>query len=178
MSEDYADSFDLAKGITLTLEPQLRVVKVRGGEDDDIFVVPPHWHESHDELITVLEGKLKVTIGSEVKVCTPESGTAFVPRGISHSLEGYKGVPSVFTERTNPTNFDTKELFFRNLLAIPGGLESGSLVPAMQVFYHGDGYPVFPIHWMWLEKAFVVIIGGYIAPLLGYRLKYESLKKT
>lgn len=66
----------------------------------------------------------------------------------------------------------------------------------MQVFYHGDGYPAFPIHIALLEKAvrsfdlsysaynihtsfiqFVSILGGYIAPLLGYRLKYESLKQ-
>ncbi|KAJ3967415.1 hypothetical protein EV361DRAFT_807305 [Lentinula raphanica] len=200
---EYSDSFEFLKGVTLVrpflvslfpasrlreaftdlvswskvLEPQLRIVKTRGGADDDIFKVPLHWHENHDEIITVLEGRLKVTLGKETKVYTPESGEAFVPRGVPHALESFKGEPCVVTERTNPS-FDNKELFFRNILAIPGGLSSGGLIPMMQVFYYGDGYPVFPVHMPWLEKAFVKFFGGRLAPLLGHQLKYDSLKKV
>ncbi|KAJ3735013.1 hypothetical protein DFJ43DRAFT_66019 [Lentinula guzmanii] len=174
----YSDPFEYLKGLTFILEPQLRIIKSRGGADDDIFQVPLHWHEDHDEIITVLEGKLKVTLGGETKVYTPESGEAFVPRGVPHALESFKGVPCVVTERTNPSEFDTKELFFRNMLSIPGGLSSGGLLSVMQVFYHGDGYPVFPVHVAWLEKAFVKILGGYVAPLLGHRLKYKSLTEA
>ncbi|KAJ3721287.1 hypothetical protein C8R42DRAFT_84611 [Lentinula raphanica] len=174
---EYSDSFEFLKGVTLVLEPQLRIVKTRGGADDDIFKVPLHWHEDHDEIITVLEGRLKVTLGKETKVYTPESGEAFVPRGVPHALESFKGEPCVVTERTNPS-FDNKELFFRNILAIPGGLSSGGLIPMMQVFYYGDGYPVFPVHMPWLEKAFVKFFGGRLAPLLGHQLKYDSLKKV
>ncbi|KAJ4475030.1 hypothetical protein J3R30DRAFT_3406194 [Lentinula aciculospora] len=181
---EYSDTFEFLKGITMILQPQCRIVKVRGGIDDDIFQVPLHWHKDHDEIITVLEGKLRVTLGGKTAVYTPESGDAFVLRGVPHALESSKGEPCVVSERTNPTfyaieqDFDTKELFFRNIFAIPGGLSSGGLVPMMQVFYHGDGYPVFPVHVAWLEKAFVKVLGGYVAPLLGYRLKYERLEKA
>jgi len=174
----YSDTMNVAKGVTMTFEPHIRLIKINGDADDDDFLVPTHWHEDHDEIITVLEGKLQVTLGSEVKVCTPESGEAFVPRGILHSLKGFKGVRCVFTERTNPSDFDKKELFFRNLFAMPDWMTGGSLLPTMQVFHHGDMFPAFPVHLKWLEKAFVIILGGYIAPLLGYRLTYESLKKT
>ncbi|KAF5379639.1 hypothetical protein D9757_009183 [Collybiopsis confluens] len=175
MSTNYSDTVNLARGVTLTFKPQERIARVIGAQDDDIFLVPLHWHENHDELITVLEGKIKVTLGQEVKICTPESGTVFIPRGTPHALESFKGIPAVVIESTNPSDFDTKELFFRNLFALPGGMD-GSLIPIMQVFYHGDGYPAFPLHWKWLEKSFVTVLGGFIAPLLGYRIKYNSMK--
>ncbi|KAF5345417.1 hypothetical protein D9757_013482 [Collybiopsis confluens] len=174
MSNDYSDTFELAKGVSLTLKPQERVARAAGGEGDDILLVPMHWHENHDEVMTVLEGKVKITLGREVKICTPESGAVFIPRGTPHAVESFKGVPAVIVETTKPSDFDTKELFFRNLLAIPGGL-NGSLIPAMQVFYHGDGYPVFPLHFKWLEKLFVITLGAFIAPLLGYRIKYATM---
>ncbi|KAJ4478496.1 hypothetical protein J3R30DRAFT_3429819 [Lentinula aciculospora] len=174
---EYSDRFEIAKGATLILEPQLRILEIRGDIDDDLFQVPLHWHEDHDEIMTILSGKLKITLGKETKVYTPESGDVFVRRGIPHAVESLKGIPCVSTERTNPSEMDKKEIFFRNLLSIPGGLPSGSLVPMMQVFYYGDGYPAFPIHVAWLEKAFVKILGGYVAPLLGHQLKYKSLKK-
>ncbi|KAJ3886498.1 hypothetical protein GG344DRAFT_57324 [Lentinula edodes] len=176
-SQDYPDSLELMEGVTMTFEPQVRIVKIRGAPDDDIFRVPSHWHEDHDEIMTIYEGRLKITLGGQTKVYTPESGEVFLPRGVPHSIESFKGEACMASERTNPTEFDKKELFFRNLFAIPGGLASGGLVPMMQVFYHGDGYPAFPIHIALLEKAFVSVLGGYLAPLLGYRLKYESLKQ-
>lgn len=76
---------------------------VRAEADDEILVVPPHWHDEHDEIMRVWKGKLKVTLGSEVMICTPESGDIFIPRGIPHSLESLKGLPLVFTERTDPS---------------------------------------------------------------------------
>ena len=66
------------------------------------FLCLTHWHEYHDEIMAVREGKLKVTLGSEVKVCTPETGDVFIPKGVPHSLESFKGVSCVFTESTNP----------------------------------------------------------------------------
>ncbi|KAJ3930984.1 MAG: hypothetical protein NXY57DRAFT_941232 [Lentinula lateritia] len=178
MMVDYPDTVRVQNEDTMTFEPQLRIIKIRGLPDDKILKVPIHWHENHDEIITVLEGKLKVILSGEIIICTPESGEALVPRGAPHSLESFKGVPCVFTERTNPKDFDTKELFFRNFFDLPGGPDSAGLLSIMQVFYHGDMYPVFPIHLGWLEKAFVIILGGYIAPLVGYQLKYKILKKV
>jgi len=38
--------------------------------------------------------------------------------------------------------------------------------------------PAFPWHFPWLEKTFVMIFGGYLAPLLGYKLKYYAKAKS
>lgn len=86
-----------------TFEPQVRIVKIRGAPDDEIFRVPSHWHEDHDEIMTIYEGRLKITLGGQTKVYTPESGEVFIPRGVPHSIESFKGEACVASERTNPT---------------------------------------------------------------------------
>ncbi|KAE9406506.1 hypothetical protein BT96DRAFT_875467 [Gymnopus androsaceus JB14] len=177
-SADFSDSATIGKGITMFFEDDLKRLVSREGADDEHFFVAPHWHEEHDEIMSILEGKLKITVGSEVRICTPETGDCFIPRRVPHSLEAFKFVPVVFTERTNPSRLSkNKELFFRNLFVTPGAL-TGSLgfLQTMLVFYHGDLYPTFPIHLAWLEKAFVTFIGGYVAPLLGHRVAYKSLE--
>ncbi|KAH7870379.1 uncharacterized protein C8R40DRAFT_1268070 [Lentinula edodes] len=88
-SQDYPDSFELMEGVTMTFEPQVRIVKIRGAPDDDIFRVPSHWHEDHDEIMTIYEGRLKITLGGQTKVYTPESGEVFIPRGVPHSIESF-----------------------------------------------------------------------------------------
>jgi hypothetical protein len=89
---------------------------------------------------------------------------------------------------------DEKEIFFRNLLG-EGSLQA-NIFDLAQTCYNGDTRPAFPGHFTWLEKAvsrvsielavvlylahiwkFVIVLGGYIAPMLGYRLKYELRKK-
>ncbi|KAJ3897978.1 hypothetical protein F5879DRAFT_673014 [Lentinula edodes] len=109
-SQDYPDSFELMEGVTMTFEPQVRIVKIRGAPDDDIFRVPSHWHEDHDEIMTIYEGRLKITLGGQTKVYTPESGEVFIPRGVPHSIESFKGEACLASERTNPTEFGQKLL--------------------------------------------------------------------
>ncbi|KAE9406514.1 hypothetical protein BT96DRAFT_933998 [Gymnopus androsaceus JB14] len=163
---DYPESISLGKGITMTFEGHLRRVDVRAGEDDDVLIVPSHWHQDHDEVMHVLEGKIKITLGTQVTICTPETGDVFVPEECRIALESFKGVPCVVTERNEPLEFDKKELFFRNMGAIPGGYSITEM-----------DFRVFLFMLAWMEKAFVTILGGYVAPLLGYRIKYENLKK-
>ncbi|KAE9406549.1 hypothetical protein BT96DRAFT_934026 [Gymnopus androsaceus JB14] len=173
---DYPDTVVVAQGVIMTFQDQIRTVTVSGRIGESLSV-PAHWHEKHDEVICVLEGQLSVTIGSEAKIYTPETGDAYIPKGVVHSIRSLEGIPCVYTEKTNPAHekeFDAKELFFRNAFSRP----RGGLLSVMQIFYHGDMFPVFPVvHSMWMEKAFVTLLGGYIAPCLGYRLKYTKLKK-
>ncbi|KAF5392781.1 hypothetical protein D9757_001018 [Collybiopsis confluens] len=150
MSSDFPETMNFGKGMRMTFENNIRRVEVGGQEGDDIFYVPTHWHENHDEMICVLEGQLEVTLGKGVIICTPAKGDVVVPRGVPHSLKGIKGVACVFTERTNPGEFPAKELFFRNMFSLQG---QGGLLPVMLVFYAGDIFPVFPVHSVWLEKA-------------------------
>ncbi|KAG6840867.1 hypothetical protein C0991_003670, partial [Blastosporella zonata] len=129
-------------------EPYIVLNHFSGAADADTLYVPPHWHKTHDEIFRVVKGKLEVRLGSSTRVYTAEDGDVVIPKGVVHSLRTFKGVESEFYERTDPMD-EEKEIFFRNMLGkgkFPGLLE------AMVIFYHGDGYPAFPGHIIWLEK--------------------------
>ncbi|KAF8188056.1 hypothetical protein BJ912DRAFT_969035 [Pholiota molesta] len=132
-----------------------------GAEDSEEFYVPPHWHATHDELFHVVRGRLEVRIGAEKRFYAPE--------------DGEKGEECVFEERTEPMD-DEKELFFRNFLH--GGMASKGFLEAVQIMYHGDMRPVLPVHVKWVEATLVNVVGGYLAAWLGYKLRFQSLKKT
>ncbi|KAF8958095.1 hypothetical protein BDZ97DRAFT_70178 [Flammula alnicola] len=142
--------------------------------DHNVFYVPPHWHPAHDELFHVIQGRLEVLIGTEKRVCTPSDGEIRIPKGVIHSLQAFIGEECIFEERTEPMD-DEKELFFRNSFA--DGRPPTNVFKTMQIMYYGDMRPVLPGHILWLENLIVTVIGRYLAPLVGYKLKYESLKK-
>jgi mannose-6-phosphate isomerase-like protein (cupin superfamily) len=64
--------------------------------------VPPHWHETHDEIFIVRKGQMEVTIGSTVTLYGPEDGEVRIPKGTVHSLKTYEGVECIIEERTDP----------------------------------------------------------------------------
>lgn len=75
---------------------------ISGEPGADPFDVPSHWHETHDEYMLVVEGKLEITLGSTARIYTPDDGEVHIPKGTSHSLKGIKGVSTVVQERTDP----------------------------------------------------------------------------
>ncbi|CAA7264306.1 unnamed protein product [Cyclocybe aegerita] len=142
------------------------------------FYVAPHWHPTHDEIFLVIKGRMQVTVGSTTRIFAPEDGEVCVPKGTVHSIQTFKGEHLIFEERTEPMD-DIKEVFFRNLPPLDGGLPT-NLDEAMQIAlaaYHGDARPVLPLHIFWLENVFIAILGGILAPLLGWKRKYTSVKK-
>ncbi|KAG6816786.1 hypothetical protein H0H87_002942 [Tephrocybe sp. NHM501043] len=175
-SAEFPESLSLGKGATMTFlrnGPYIVLNHFSGEPDADTLYVPPHWHETHDEIIRVVKGKMEIRLGSSTREYTAEDGDVIIHKGVVHSLRTLKGIECTFYERTDPMD-NQKEIFFRNLLStgqVPGLLE------AMVTFYHGDAYPALTGHVMWLEKLFVIVIGGYLAPLLGYKRLYEDLKK-
>ncbi|KAF5365258.1 hypothetical protein D9758_005397 [Tetrapyrgos nigripes] len=172
------ESYSVVKGVTMTFldrnSPYITRVNISGDPDAEQLFVPAHWHETHDEVMLIVKGKLEIMLGSTWRTYTPEDGEVTIPKGTVHSLRSLKGVETVFHEKTEPMD-EEKELFFRNIFSIEGGMNA-NLLPAMQVFYHGDTLPAFPVHLPWLEKAFIVIFGYYLAPWFGYRLKYDNAK--
>lgn len=75
---------------------------VSGATDADTIFVPPHWHETHDEIFRVLKGQVEVTTGKNVKLCGPEDGEVVILKGVVHSLKTYPGVECILEERTEP----------------------------------------------------------------------------
>ncbi|TFK32076.1 hypothetical protein BDQ12DRAFT_693091 [Crucibulum laeve] len=177
-AEELPSTISIGKGMTMTFlrnEAYLTRVHITGAPDADKLYVPPHWHETHDEYIRVLSGQLEIVVGGQTKVYCPEDGEATIPKGVVHSLKSLKGIEVLFEERTNPKD-EEKELFFRNIL-VSGGMPT-NVLEVMHVFYHGDTVPALPGHVKWLEKAFVTILGAYIAPALGHKRKYPSLNMS
>ncbi|THV05734.1 hypothetical protein K435DRAFT_712399 [Dendrothele bispora CBS 962.96] len=172
--EDLPESISVLRGVTMTFlrnEPYISRVEIAA--DADQFFVPKHWHETHDEIMRVVKGKLDIMLGSTWKTYTPEDGEVVIKKGVVHSLRAARGEETVFHERTSPMDGE-KEMFFRNIFSV-GGMDA-KVLAVMQVFYHGDTVPVFPIHIPWMEKLFTTIFGYYIAPFFGHRLPYAHLK--
>ncbi|KAJ7885783.1 hypothetical protein B0H14DRAFT_2699037 [Mycena olivaceomarginata] len=168
------DSWPVGQGMTFTvLQNPLRTRLHTKGEA--AFVVPPHWHTMHDEHHTVLKGTLTVIQDGVRRVVRPEDGPLLTRRGVVHSLEILPGEEAIVEETTLQSDDVTeqKTLFFRNLF-FPGVLQSPLRV--MQVFYYGDSYPELPTGSRWLERLVVVVVGGWIAPLLGYKLPDKRLR--
>ncbi|KAJ7184310.1 hypothetical protein C8R46DRAFT_457296 [Mycena filopes] len=168
------DSWSIAKGVTMSvLQNPLRThLEVTG---EEVFFAPPHWHLYHGEEHTILKGRVKLTQDGVTKILTPADGTVYTPPGVVHSLESFPGEELSMDEVAKPDDETTEQkiIFFRNMFA-PGLLQS--FFGTMLVFYRGDGYPEFPLGVRWIEWLFVVVVGGWIAPLLGYKLPDKRLR--
>ncbi|KAJ7771644.1 hypothetical protein B0H16DRAFT_1714868 [Mycena metata] len=168
------DSYLIGKGLTMSvLQNPLRThLEVTG---EEVFIAPPHWHLYHEEELTVVKGRVKLTQDGITRILTPADGAVSVPPGVVHNLESFPGEELSLDEIAKPSGETTEQkiIFFRNMFA-PGVLQN--LFSTMQVFYFGDGYPVFPLGVRRIEWAFVVVVGGWLAPLLGYQLPDKRLR--
>ncbi|KAJ7494319.1 hypothetical protein B0H11DRAFT_2190631 [Mycena galericulata] len=168
------DSWSVGKGITMSVHQNPLRTRVTTAPGADVFLAPPHWHLHHTEHHVILKGRVKLTQDGVTRVLTPEDGVAITPAGVVHSLESFKGEELIIEETTTPSVETTaqKIILFRNMFA-PGVLQS--FLRTMQVFYYGDSYPETPFGRS-LEWLLVVIVGGWIAPLLGYQLPDKRLR--
>ncbi|KAI1302214.1 hypothetical protein F5Y03DRAFT_396557 [Xylaria venustula] len=123
---------------------------------EELFKVQPHWHKDHAEYITVVEGRLKVTLNGKEVIVKLGDPSVLVARRVVHSLETFKGERAVIQERPSPGGI-CKALFFNDLLskgATPGFWHS------MRAFYDGDGYVVLPLYFRFFDEVFVKVFGG------------------
>ncbi|KAF5384102.1 hypothetical protein D9615_003342 [Tricholomella constricta] len=151
-SEQLPETIVFGKGLSMTFlrnEPYIVRNETSADPDADALYVPPHWHETHDEIIRVVKGKMEILLGSSLRVYTPEDGDVVIPKGVVHSLRTFKGIECIFYERTDPMD-EEKEIFFRNLLKT-GSLPT-NIFDAMLTCYYGDTLPGFPGHFIWIEK--------------------------
>ncbi|KAF9559803.1 hypothetical protein CPC08DRAFT_708554 [Agrocybe pediades] len=169
-------TLELGGGCTMTFlrnEPYLTRVHVAAipASQGGTLYVPPHWHEEHDELFRVLQGRLRVMIGDKTRDYVPSDGEIRIPKGMVHSISAFHNEETIFEERTDPMDIE-KELFFRNILA--GGKMTTHPLQAMVVMYSGDMVPALPGHFKWMERGFRALLGGFIGPLFGYQVKYKA----
>jgi quercetin dioxygenase-like cupin family protein len=94
------------------------------------FGPPLHIHHQEDELVQVLEGKLRVVCG-DADTVVGEGGFAFLPRGVPHTfwvLEGPARALIVFTPGGVEAMFvDSGKRVESAGLPDPGAVEAGSM---------------------------------------------------
>lgn len=72
-----------------------------GNPGDAVFLVPPHWHKKHSERMTVLEGRVEVTLNGEKR--TLQAGDEVViPPYTVHAFRGFPGERLVVRESADP----------------------------------------------------------------------------
>ena len=67
------------------------------------FNVPLHWHKYHDEHLSVLEGKIELTVDGKSWMVYPSSGVQIAPRYSVHGMKFFSGVKTTLKEQTDPT---------------------------------------------------------------------------
>jgi quercetin dioxygenase-like cupin family protein len=97
------------------------------------FGSPMHIHHREDELMQVLEGKLRVVCGDDVDEVVSAGGFAFLPRGVPHAfwvLEGPARMLVVFTPGGVEAMFvDSGRRVDHAELPEPGAVAPGALEP-------------------------------------------------
>ncbi|KAG5349086.1 hypothetical protein C0989_006095, partial [Termitomyces sp. Mn162] len=102
-SAELPETISLGKGATMTfLRNERYLVLNRFSSEADAAYIPPHWHETHDEIFRLIKGRMEVKLDSNVRIFTPEDGDVVVREGVVHSLRTFKGEECVFYERTDP----------------------------------------------------------------------------
>ncbi|KJA17827.1 hypothetical protein HYPSUDRAFT_70451 [Hypholoma sublateritium FD-334 SS-4] len=92
----------VAPGSSMTFlqdSPYLTRIHIAKDVPEEVSV-PPHWHELHDEVFHVVEGRLEVLVGTVKRFYVPEDGQILIPKGTLHSLRVVKGEECVFEEGT------------------------------------------------------------------------------
>ncbi|KAI1402772.1 hypothetical protein F4819DRAFT_507228 [Hypoxylon fuscum] len=69
---------------------------------EEAVSIPAHWHKDHAEHLSVLEGRLEVTVNGDKIVLKAGDPAVFVPRRIVHSMKGFEGEKLIFRERPDP----------------------------------------------------------------------------
>jgi quercetin dioxygenase-like cupin family protein len=149
-----------------------------------------HWHETHTEYLTIIQGAALVTLDSVIRTYTPSDGIIVIPRYARHEWRRAE-FPNedeelVVKEWTDPEDRE-KEVFFRNLSSVIeestkyGKPNEWSLTHQLFVIFRAlDNFPVLvdlgyiPVVGKGLEWAITHFVLGY-AVLLGLLMGWKSV---
>ncbi|KAI2638972.1 hypothetical protein GGS26DRAFT_587743 [Hypomontagnella submonticulosa] len=123
---------------------------------EEALYIPPHWHKDHAEHLSVLEGRVEITLNGDkfiLKACDP---AVLVPRRARHSVKGFVGERLVFRERADPAGM-YKAMFFNDVLSTGN---FGSYWHILRAFYDSQTYLALPFYFQFFDEAFITIFGG------------------
>ncbi|KAI1169865.1 hypothetical protein F4777DRAFT_571574 [Nemania sp. FL0916] len=154
----------VGKGITMNItidesEPEDSINRyamhtICNGEE--ILDIPSHWHKEHAEYLSVLEGRLEVTLNSDTVILQAGDPALFVPRRAVHSFRSFEGEKVIMCERPDPAGL-YKALFFNDVFSTGS---FGSFWHILRAFYDGDSYIALPFRIQLLDEAFIAVFGG------------------
>ncbi|KAI0486323.1 hypothetical protein F4859DRAFT_469895 [Xylaria cf. heliscus] len=136
---------------------------------EEILSIPPHWHKEHAEYLSVIEGRLELTLNGDKVILKAGDPAMFVPRRVVHSFTSFKGERVILRERPDPAGLH-KALFFNDVFST--GTIAG-FWHLLRASYDGDTYIALPFGSQLLDEVFLTVFGG-IAHLFIPR-KPESL---
>ncbi|KAI1425413.1 hypothetical protein F5Y12DRAFT_747413 [Xylaria sp. FL1777] len=136
---------------------------------EEILNIPPHWHKEHAEYLSVIEGRIELTLNGDKVILKAGDPALFVPRRIVHSFISFKGESVILRERPDPAGL-YKAMFFNDIFSTG---TFGGFWHILRAFYDGDSYIALPLHFQFLDEVFLTVFGG-IAHLFA-PLKPESL---
>jgi mannose-6-phosphate isomerase-like protein (cupin superfamily) len=159
-----------------SVDYQWSEVTYDGKPDSWVPEIGAHWHKHHDEIMEVLEGRVEFTLDGKAVILKPGDDPITIPRWHTHSFRFFKGEPSVFSERTNPTG-DFKMDFFEDLL------DTGKIdmLGALRAFYNGDTYIALPFGIKAIDQVVTLGLGAVVAWLVPQKNKgllAESVAKS
>ncbi|KAI3318090.1 hypothetical protein HD806DRAFT_324053 [Xylariaceae sp. AK1471] len=136
---------------------------------EEVLFTPPHWHKNHAEYLSVVEGRVELTVGGDKIILKAGDPAMLVPRRVIHSIKGFQGEKLVFRERPDPAGI-YKAVFFNDLFSTGNFAGYWHLLRA---YYDGDTYLALPLYFRFLDEVFMTVFGG-IAHLFAPR-KIETL---
>ncbi|KIM93742.1 hypothetical protein OIDMADRAFT_21493 [Oidiodendron maius Zn] len=123
---------------------------------EEALEIPPHWHKNHQEFLSVIEGRVEITLDGKTTLMKAGDPAVLVPRRAVHSVKGFKGERLIFREKPDPAGI-YKALFFNDVFS-KGGF--GGVWHTLRAFYDGDAYLALPLHSQLIDQAFVSVLGG------------------
>jgi mannose-6-phosphate isomerase-like protein (cupin superfamily) len=126
-------------------------------EGNDVeFFVPPHWHKNHTEIMTIIEGRIEITLNGKKMIGKAGDAPILIPPKAVHSMKGFKGEKLVMQEQAIPAG-RYKAAFFNDLLQEG---KFGGLALSLRVFRDHDTYLALPFYFRFIDELFIMIFGN------------------
>ncbi|CAI6080528.1 unnamed protein product [Clonostachys chloroleuca] len=123
---------------------------------EEALEIPPHWHMNHQEYLSVVEGRVEITLNGKTTILNAGDPAVLVRRRDVHGVKGFKGESLIFREKPDPAGA-YKALFFNDVFS-KGGF--GGVWHTLRAFYDGDAYLALPLGVQLIDQAFVFLLGG------------------
>ncbi|KAI1384397.1 uncharacterized protein F4822DRAFT_415020 [Hypoxylon trugodes] len=123
---------------------------------EEALYIPPHWHKDHAEHLSVLEGRLEITLNGEKIILKAGDPEVLIPRRVVHGVRGFKGERLCFRERPDPAGM-YKALFFNDVFSKG---KFGNIWHLLRAFYDAETYLALPLYFRFFDEVFITVFGG------------------